>query len=242
MPQPISPDHGLQPMDEYNRILVSHVHPPDWRPPKPADRYHLVVIGAGTAGLVTAAGAAGLGAKVALVERHLMGGDCLNTGCVPSKCLIHSARAYAQGRAYGETGTDLPEGAREGLTVSRPYFTAGTAQLLVKMIDVNKNNAIIEDCYFLGASTSTFLVQCFISIATTFDNTIIRRCEFFQGTAPAGSDGAADTGVIYMEDSENVTVRGFDVERQVAAGVPGRGNGTARSPESNSHARSPEKR
>ena len=113
MPQPISPDHGLQPMDEYNRILVSHVHPPDWRPPKPADRYHLVVIGAGTAGLVTAAGAAGLGAKVALVERHLMGGDCLNTGCVPSKCLIHSARAYAQGRAYGETGTDLPEGARE---------------------------------------------------------------------------------------------------------------------------------
>ncbi len=54
--------------------------------------YNLVVIGAGTAGLVTAAGAVGLGARVALIERHKMGGDCLNFGCVPSKALISSAR------------------------------------------------------------------------------------------------------------------------------------------------------
>ena len=53
------------------------------------------MVGAGTAGLVTAAGAAGLGAKVALVERHLMGGDCLNIGCVPSKALIRAARVAA---------------------------------------------------------------------------------------------------------------------------------------------------
>jgi pyruvate/2-oxoglutarate dehydrogenase complex dihydrolipoamide dehydrogenase (E3) component len=52
-----------------------------------------VVIGAGTAGLVTAAGAAGLGAQVALVEGHLLGGDCLNVGCVPSKAIIRSSRA-----------------------------------------------------------------------------------------------------------------------------------------------------
>ena len=52
----------------------------------------LVVIGGGSAGLVAAAGAAGLGAKVALIERHLLGGDCLNVGCVPSKSLIRSAR------------------------------------------------------------------------------------------------------------------------------------------------------
>ena len=57
------------------------------------ERYNLVVIGGGTAGLVCAAGAAGLGARVALVERHRMGGDCLYTGCVPSKTLISSARA-----------------------------------------------------------------------------------------------------------------------------------------------------
>jgi pyruvate/2-oxoglutarate dehydrogenase complex dihydrolipoamide dehydrogenase (E3) component len=55
--------------------------------------YNVVVIGAGTAGLVTAAGTAGLGGRVALVEKHRMGGDCLNTGCVPSKALIASARA-----------------------------------------------------------------------------------------------------------------------------------------------------
>jgi pyruvate/2-oxoglutarate dehydrogenase complex dihydrolipoamide dehydrogenase (E3) component len=62
-------------------------------PPTPDGRYNEVVIGAGTAGLVTAAGTAGLGGRVALVEKHRMGGDCLNTGCVPSKALIASARA-----------------------------------------------------------------------------------------------------------------------------------------------------
>jgi pyruvate/2-oxoglutarate dehydrogenase complex dihydrolipoamide dehydrogenase (E3) component len=68
------------------------VKPPDWRNPTAAARYDLVVIGGGTAGLVCAAGAAGLGARVALVEKHLLGGDCLNTGCVPSKALIAAAR------------------------------------------------------------------------------------------------------------------------------------------------------
>jgi pyruvate/2-oxoglutarate dehydrogenase complex dihydrolipoamide dehydrogenase (E3) component len=54
--------------------------------------YDLCVIGGGSAGLVAAAGAATLGAKVALVEKHKMGGDCLNYGCVPSKALLHSAK------------------------------------------------------------------------------------------------------------------------------------------------------
>ena len=72
--------------------LLAHVRPPGWRNPTPAARYDLIVIGGGTAGLVCAAGAAGLGARVALVEKHLLGGDCLNTGCVPSKALIAAAR------------------------------------------------------------------------------------------------------------------------------------------------------
>jgi len=55
--------------------------------------YHLVVIGGGTAGLVSAVGAAQLGAKVVLIEKHLLGGDCLNYGCVPSKGIIRAARA-----------------------------------------------------------------------------------------------------------------------------------------------------
>ena len=101
----------LQPHDEHNQALESNVHPTDWTNPTPKDTYHLVVIGAGTAGLVTAAGAAGLGARVALVERELMGGDCLNVGCVPSKGVISTARIAATVRDAGEFGVHVPEGA-----------------------------------------------------------------------------------------------------------------------------------
>jgi len=83
----------ILPDDAHNRALVHNVHPPSWVNPTPSGRYNLVVLGAGTAGLVSAVGAAGLGAKVALVEKHLMGGDCLNFGCVPSKGLLRAARA-----------------------------------------------------------------------------------------------------------------------------------------------------
>jgi len=94
----------ILPQDELNAALVANVHPPDWSNPQPQGRYNLVVLGAGTAGLVTAAGAAGLGARVALVERHLMGGDCLNVGCVPSKTVIRSARAAGELRAAAALG------------------------------------------------------------------------------------------------------------------------------------------
>jgi pyruvate/2-oxoglutarate dehydrogenase complex dihydrolipoamide dehydrogenase (E3) component len=94
----------LSPLDEPNRRLLDNVHPADWVNPEPAERYHLVVIGAGTAGLVTAAGAAGLGARVALVEKRLMGGDCLNHGCVPSKAVIRAARAWHDARTAGRFG------------------------------------------------------------------------------------------------------------------------------------------
>jgi pyruvate/2-oxoglutarate dehydrogenase complex dihydrolipoamide dehydrogenase (E3) component len=87
-----------EPLDPHDRRLVEHVHPPNWRNPEPRPIYDLVVIGGGTAGLVCAAGAATLGARVALVERGLLGGDCLNTGCVPSKTLLRSARAVHEAR------------------------------------------------------------------------------------------------------------------------------------------------
>jgi pyruvate/2-oxoglutarate dehydrogenase complex dihydrolipoamide dehydrogenase (E3) component len=90
--------------DPSDQALREQVGPTAWRNPEPTGRYNLVVIGGGTAGLVSAAGAAGLGAKVALVERDLLGGDCLNVGCVPSKALIRAARATAEVRSAARFG------------------------------------------------------------------------------------------------------------------------------------------
>jgi pyruvate/2-oxoglutarate dehydrogenase complex dihydrolipoamide dehydrogenase (E3) component len=94
----------IEPFDEHNRRLLALVRPPDWANPTPKPKYDLVVIGGGTAGLVSAMGAAGLGARVAIVERALLGGDCLNTGCVPSKALLRSARAVHEAREATAVG------------------------------------------------------------------------------------------------------------------------------------------
>jgi pyruvate/2-oxoglutarate dehydrogenase complex dihydrolipoamide dehydrogenase (E3) component len=98
--------------ERYDAERLAQVQPPGWVNPPPAGRYNLVAVGAGTAGLVAAAGAAGVGAKVALVERGLMGGDCLNVGCVPSKALLRSARAAAAVRDAGRFGVVVPDGVR----------------------------------------------------------------------------------------------------------------------------------
>ncbi len=100
------------PDDEYNRTLVDNVHPPVWVNPEPTGPYNIVVVGAGTAGLVTAVIAAAVGAKVALIEKHLMGGDCLNVGCVPSKGVIRAARAWADVRHADEFGVHIPTGVK----------------------------------------------------------------------------------------------------------------------------------
>jgi pyruvate/2-oxoglutarate dehydrogenase complex dihydrolipoamide dehydrogenase (E3) component/uncharacterized membrane protein YdjX (TVP38/TMEM64 family) len=102
----------VRPVDAHNTRLVSNLHPPDWQNPTPAPCYNLVVIGAGTAGLVTAAGAAGLGAKVALVEKSLLGGDCLNVGCVPSKAVIRCSRAIFDLNDAGRFGVQAAAPAR----------------------------------------------------------------------------------------------------------------------------------
>jgi pyruvate/2-oxoglutarate dehydrogenase complex dihydrolipoamide dehydrogenase (E3) component/uncharacterized membrane protein YdjX (TVP38/TMEM64 family) len=79
-----------------------------WPKPKTFDR-NLVVIGAGSAGLVGAYIAVTVRAKVTLIEKHEMGGDCLNTGCVPSKALIHAAKLAAQMREANSVGVDAGE-------------------------------------------------------------------------------------------------------------------------------------
>lgn len=98
---------AVAPADEHNRVLLENTHPPEWVNPRPAGRYNLVVLGAGTAGLVSAAGAAALGARVALIEKHLLGGDCLNYGCVPSKAVIRAARVAETVREAADYGVHI---------------------------------------------------------------------------------------------------------------------------------------
>ncbi len=104
MPEPFP----ILPQDTHNEALVANVHPSDWKNPAPAGRYNLVVVGGGTAGLITSLVASSLGARVALVERHLMGGDCLNVGCVPSKAVIRASRRVHEARMARELGLGVP--------------------------------------------------------------------------------------------------------------------------------------
>ncbi len=94
----------IPPVGPDDSRLIAHTHPPDWPLPTGVGRYNLVVLGGGPAGLVAAFGAAGLGARVAIVEKGLLGGDCLVSGCVPSKALLSAAHAAQTAREAGPLG------------------------------------------------------------------------------------------------------------------------------------------
>lgn len=93
--------------DPHDQVMIENCHPPNHVNPTPTGKYNLIAIGAGAAGLVSAGGAGGLGAKAALIERGLLGGDCLVTGCVPSKGVIRAARAVYDLKLAGEFGIRL---------------------------------------------------------------------------------------------------------------------------------------
>ena len=168
------------PADEANRELVRHVHPLDWVNPKPAGRYNLVVIGAGTAGLVTAAGAAGLGARVALIERDLMGGDCLNVGCVPSKGVISAGRVAATVRRAHEFGVDVPDGVNVD-------FAAAMRRMRRLRARISRNDAAsrFRD---LGVDVYFGQAQFLNSGAIDVDGT---RLDFKRGVIATGARAAA---------------------------------------------------
>ncbi len=96
--------HLLLTEDPYDCQVIENCHPPNHVNPTPTGKYNLIAIGAGAAGLVSAGGAGSLGAKAAIIERALMGGDCLNVGCVPSKAVIRAARAAYDLRMSKEFG------------------------------------------------------------------------------------------------------------------------------------------
>ena len=83
------------PGKHFDEITKQLLFPPDYENPRARKHYHLVVLGAGPAGLISAISAAGLGAKVALIESRSMGGDCLNVGCIPSKALLEFTKTRA---------------------------------------------------------------------------------------------------------------------------------------------------
>jgi pyruvate/2-oxoglutarate dehydrogenase complex dihydrolipoamide dehydrogenase (E3) component len=111
MPQRTTPSATLV-EDEHERHWLDNVRPSEWRNPVPAAIYNLAVVGAGTAGLVAAHAAAALGAKVAVIERALLGGDCLNVGCVPSKAILRTSRLYAEMREAEQYGGQAPAESR----------------------------------------------------------------------------------------------------------------------------------
>src|SRR5271168_4217779 len=96
--------------DSSNRALLKNAHPPAWRNPDPVGKYNLAIVGAGPAGIVTARAAVALGAKVALIERDLVGGACINVGCIPSKAIIRTSRLYAEMRNAEKFGAQVPTG------------------------------------------------------------------------------------------------------------------------------------
>lgn len=189
------------PDDESNRRLLSNVRPPGWVNPAPRGRYHLVVVGAGTAGLVTAAIAAALGAKVALIERHLMGGDCLNVGCVPSKGLLRAARAWAEvGRAEA-FGAGVPPGVKYD-------FGAAMARMRRLRAEISRNDSaerfkekgvdvFIGDARFLGPEAVE--VQ---GSSLSFKRAVI--CTGARAAIPP-LPGLAEAGVLTNETIFNLT-------------------------------------
>ncbi|MHB8383397.1 MAG: mercuric reductase [Candidatus Binataceae bacterium] len=192
---------GIAPLDEHNLALLEQVHPAEWTNPEPSGRYNLVVVGAGTAGLVSAVGAAGLGAKVAVIERDLMGGDCLNFGCVPSKALIASARAAAAVRNSSEFGIEVPLGVRAD-------FAAAAARMREIRASVAHNDSAARlrnlgvDVYF-GAAR--FIAPDAIEVEGT-------RLTFHRAAIATGAralaptiPGLAETGYLTNETVFSIT-------------------------------------
>ena len=131
----LSPPPLTQPASSaYDHELCDNARPPRWRNPDSRDPYHLLIIGAGPAGLVAARGAAALGARVALIESHLLGGDCLNYGCVPSKALIRTSRLYAEMRNAASFGARPPEDVVVDFPMAMAVFVAEPVVVLIAKV------------------------------------------------------------------------------------------------------------
>lgn len=191
----------IVPFDIYEQQRLANVKPPSWVNPKPADRYNLVIIGAGPAGLVAARGAAALGARVALIERDLIGGDCLNVGCVPSKALIRTARVYADMRTADHYGAKRPE----DVDVD---FEQAMSHMRQRRARISRTDSIFELAH---AGVDVFLgTACFTSRDTIkVDSATLRfrKAMIATGARPdtAKIPGLAEAGYLTNENVFNLT-------------------------------------
>ncbi|MBI3321319.1 MAG: mercuric reductase [Candidatus Omnitrophica bacterium] len=193
----------LLPDDEHNRALIRNTHPEDWVNPEPRGRYNLVVIGAGTAGLTAAGGCAAIGGRVALIERHLTGGDCLVAGCVPSKGIISAARVAAHVARAGEYGVRVPPGA----SVDVPAVMERMRRLRARLSPADSVRHLTEMGVevFLGAAR--FVAPNAVEVAG-------KRLEFARAVIATGGraivppiPGLADVGFLTNETLFELTAR-----------------------------------
>jgi pyruvate/2-oxoglutarate dehydrogenase complex dihydrolipoamide dehydrogenase (E3) component len=120
------------------------------RTPEPGGRYPLVIVGAGPAGLLTAQAAALRGARVALIERDLLGGVCLNKGCIPSKTILRTSRLYREMRDAERFGASVPG----AITVDFPAVMARVRRIRDRLREGVSTEALAAmgiDVYFGAA-------------------------------------------------------------------------------------------
>ncbi len=153
---PLRSDSGA-PCDAMDETWMDNVRPSDWRNPKPAARYSLVIIGGGPAGLVAAQAATSLGAKVALVEREFLGGGCLNVGCIPSKTLIRTSRLYAEMRNAEHYGARSPSDISVDFPAAMQRMRRIRARISrvdsIHRLAANGVDVFLGEARFLGADT-----------------------------------------------------------------------------------------
>lgn len=195
------PPISITPLDQYNQQLLENLHPPDWKNPEPAACYNLVVIGGGTAGLVTAAGAGLLGAKVALVEKHLLGGDCTNVGCVPSKAIIRSARVAATMTQAASYGIQVPE-----INVD---FAAVMERMRRVRAEISHHDSVERFCTEFGVDVFLGKAQFASSNTVEVEGKSLRfkKAVIATGSRPATPEikGLAEAGYLTNETLFNLT-------------------------------------
>ena len=137
--------------DPHDQLMIENCHPPNHVNPIPNGKYNLIAIGAGSAGLVSASGAGGLGAKSAIIERTLMGGDCLVTGCVPSKAVIRASRAVYDLKLAREFGVELSSEPRINFATAMERMRRLRAQISFNDAAAKINSKYNVDVYIGNA-------------------------------------------------------------------------------------------